>query len=295
MKAVVFGGSGFLGSHVADALTESGYEVIIFDRKSSAYMNKKQTMVVGDICDSAQVEEVMNGADYVFDFAGIADLDDASTRPLDTIELNIKGTCILIEACLAKRVKRFVYASSFYVHSEKGGFYRCSKQAAELYIEEYSRKYGLEFTILRYGSLYGTRTTRANGVYNLLDGALHQNKIVYAGTGEELREYIHVKDAAELSVKILEEEYKNKYIVLTGHEGIRVRDMIEMIREIMNKPIAVEYRNHSSELHYHMTPYNFTPKYSYKLTNNCYRDIGQGLIECLNEMYEKDQQEKQDD
>jgi UDP-glucose 4-epimerase len=295
MKAVVFGGSGFLGSHVADALTESGYEVIIFDRKSSAYMNKKQTMVVGDICDSAQVEEVMNGADYVFDFAGIADLDDASTRPLDTIELNIKGTCILIEACLTKGVKRFIYASSFYVHSEKGGFYRCSKQAAELYIEEYSRKYGLEFTILRYGSLYGTRTTRANGVYNLLDGALHQNKIVYAGTGEELREYIHVKDAAELSVKILEEEYKNKYIVLTGHEGIRVRDMIEMIREIMNKPIAVEYRNHSSELHYHMTPYNFTPKYSYKLTNNCYRDIGQGLIECLNEMYEKDQQEKQDD
>lgn len=294
MKAVVFGGSGFLGSHVADALTECGYEVIIFDRKPSAYIRERQTMVVGDICDSAQVEAAMEGADYVFDFAGIADLDDASTRPLDTIELNIRGTCILIEACLAKRVKRFVYASSFYVHSEKGGFYRCSKQAAELYIEEYSRKYGLEFTILRYGSLYGTRTTMANGVYNLLDGALHQSKIVYAGTGEELREYIHVKDAAELSVKILEEEYKNKYIVLTGHEGIRVRDMIEMIREIMNKPIEVEYRNHSSELHYHMTPYNFTPKYSYKLTNNCYRDIGQGLIECLNEMYEKDQQENRD-
>lgn len=294
MKAVVFGGSGFLGSHVADALTESGYEVIIFDKKPSAYINERQTMVVGDICDSAQVEAAMDGADYVFDFAGIADLDDASTRPLDTIELNIKGTCILIEACLVKKVKRFVYASSFYVHSEKGGFYRCSKQAAELYIEEYNRKYGLEFTILRYGSLYGTRTTMANGVYNLLWGALHQSKIVYAGTGEELREYIHVKDAAELSVKILEEEYKNKYIVLTGHEGIRVRDMIEMIREIMNKPIEVEYRNHSSELHYHMTPYNFTPKYSYKLTNNCYRDIGQGLIECLNEMYEKDQQENMD-
>ena len=290
MKAVVFGGAGFLGSHVADSLTERGYEVLIFDRKQSKYKSENQTMILGDICNSSQVEEAVEGADYVYDFAGIADLDDASTRPLDTIELNIKGTCILIEACLKKKVKRFVFASSFYVHSEKGGFYRCSKQAAELYIEEYGRKYGLEFTILRYGSLYGTRTTSSNGVYNLLEGALHSGKIVYAGTGEELREYIHVKDAAELSVKILEEEYKNKYIVLTGHEAIRVRDMIEMIQEIMNKPIEVEYRNHSSELHYHMTPYNFNPKYSYKLTNNCYRDIGQGLIECLNEMYEKDQQ-----
>ena len=93
-----------------------------------------------------------------------------------------------------------------------------------------------------------------------------------------------------MSVKILDVEYKNKYIVLTGHEATRVRDMIEMIKEIMNKPIAVEYKNHDSELHYHMTPYNFIPQYSYKLTNNCYRDIGQGLIECLNEIYEKDQQ-----
>lgn len=293
MKAVVFGGSGFLGSHVADALTENNYKVVIFDRKPSLYKTEHQEMVLGDICNSEQVETVLEGADYVFDFAGIADLDNASTRPLDTIEYNIKGTCILIEACIKKKVKRFIYASSFYVHSEKGGFYRCSKQAAELYIEEYGRKYGLEFTILRYGSLYGPRTTQSNnGVYHLLEGALHNGKIVYEGTGEELREYIHVKDAAELSVKILDEEYKNKYIVLTGNEAIRIRDMVEMIREIFNKPIEVEYQNHSSELHYHMTPYNFNPKYNYKLTNNCYRDIGQGLIECLNEMYEKDQQGK---
>ena len=291
MKAVVFGGAGFLGSHVADALTENKYEVVVFDKKQSAYITENQKMVLGDICNSEQVEAALDAADYVFDFAGIADLDNASTRPLDTVEYNVKGTCILIEACLKKNVKRFVYASSFYVHSEKGGFYRCSKQAAELYIEEYNRKFGLEFTILRYGSLYGPRSTSSNGVYHLLEGALHNGKIVYAGTGEEFREYIHVKDAAELSVKILGEEYKNKYIVLTGNEAIRIRDMIEMIREIMNQPIEVEYQNHSSELHYHMTPYNFKPKYNYKLTNNCYRDIGQGLIECLNEMYERDQQD----
>ncbi len=292
MKAVVFGGSGFLGSYVADALTESGYEVTIFDKRRSPYLQANQKMFIGDICNEQQVENAVCGVDFVYDFAGIADLDNASTRPIETIEYNVMGTCILIEACLKHNVKRFVYASSFYVHSEKGGFYRCSKQAAELYIEEYSRKYGLEFTILRYGSLYGPRTSRNNGVYKLLEGALFHNKIKYSGTGEELREYIHVKDAAELSVKILKRKYCNKYIVLTGHEAIRVRDMIEMIREIMDKPIEVEYSNHSSELHYHITPYSFRPKYSYKLTNDCYRDIGQGLIECLNEMYESNKAEE---
>lgn len=285
MKAIVFGGSGFLGSHVADSLTEHGYEVVIFDIKNSNYIKANQTMVIGDICNPKEVERAIAGCDYVYNFAGIANLDDASTKAVETIELNIKGTCIIMEACIKHKIKRFIYASSFYVYSEKGGYYRCSKQAAELYIEEYNRKYHLPFTMLRYGSLYGTRVNGSNGVLDLLKGALNNNKIIYDGTGDELREYIHVKDAAELSVKILEEDYRNKYIILTGHEAIRVKDIIAMIQEIMNKPIQVEYQNHTSELHYDLTPYTFQPKYSYKLVNNCYRDIGQGLIECLNDLY----------
>lgn len=294
MKAIVFGGSGFLGSHVADSLSDRGYEVILFDKTKSDYIKSNQKMIIGDILSQVDVEKAIEGVDYVYDFAGIANLDDASTKPLETIDLNIRGTCIIVEACIKEKVKRFVYASSFYVYSDKGGFYRCSKQAAELYIEEYARKSDIDFTILRYGSLYGTRTHGSNGVYDLLYGALFDSKIIYHGSGEELREYIHVKDAAELSVDILDAKYKNKYLILTGHEAIRVKDMICMIQEILHKPVEVEYRNQSSELHYHMTPYNFSPRQSYKLTNNCYRDIGQGLMECLKDMYQ-DKKEQNDE
>lgn len=282
-KAVVFGGSGFLGSHVADVLFSRGYQVLIYDCTASRYLHTGQKEIIGDIRDADAVENAVKDAYIVYDFAGIANLDDASTKPIETIELNVKATCIIMEACIKHGVNRFIYASSFYVHSEKGGFYRCSKQAAELYIEEYSRKYGLDFTILRYGSLYGPRVTGRNGVNELLKGAL-KGAIEYNGSGEEIREYIHVVDAAELSVEILDKEYVNKYIVLTGHEGIRVRDMVEMIQEIIGKPIEVKYKNQKSDLHYHMTPYNFKPKYSYKMTSNCYRDIGEGLVECLNEI-----------
>lgn len=287
MKVVVFGGSGFLGSHVADALTAHGFDVVIYDRVRSKYLQADQEMIEGDILDVQHVIDVTSDADFVYDFAGVADLDDASTRPVDTVELNIKGTCIIMDACIRNNVKRFVFASSFYANSAKGGFYRCSKQAAEIYIEEYERRYGLKYTILRYGSLYGTRITASNGVYDMLQSAYNDSCIKYYGTGEELREYIHVKDASELSVQVLGDEYEDKHIVLTGHEAIRVKDMIEMICEIMDKPIQVEYGEKSSELHYHMTPYSFKPQYNYKLTNDRYIDIGQGLMECLQEIHER--------
>ncbi|MDD2752850.1 MAG: NAD-dependent epimerase/dehydratase family protein, partial [Candidatus Omnitrophica bacterium] len=77
MKITVFGGSGFLGSYVADSLTQRGHDVTIFDLKRSDYLlPKKQKMVVGNILDEKAVSRAVKGADYVYNFAGIADLDD---------------------------------------------------------------------------------------------------------------------------------------------------------------------------------------------------------------------------
>lgn len=285
MKAIVFGGSGFLGSHVAEALTDNGFDVVIFDIKPSPYLVKgKQEMIIGDILDVDSVMSAVKGCDAVYDFAGLADLDSASTRPVDTVMLNVVGTCNIMDACVAHKVRRFVYASSFYANSDKGGFYRCSKQSAEIYIEEYSRKYSLDYTILRYGSLYGPRSDENNGIRKMLEQALEKGVVRYQGSGEETREYIHVKDAARLSVKVLEEEYRDKHIVLTGHDSYKVKDIIRVMSEILNRDIKVEYDNQSSELHYDVTPYTYKPRSNYKLVNDLYHDLGQGLIECLEEI-----------
>ncbi len=286
MKAIIFGGSGFLGSHVADALTEEGYDVLIFDINPSQYMNQMQQMVVGDILDASLVMSAVEGCDAVYNFAGLADLDSAATRPVDTVMLNVVGTCNILDACVAHKVNRFVYASSFYANSDKGGFYRCSKQSAELYIEEYSRKYNLDYTILRYGSLYGPRSEQNNGIRKMLEQALTNGVVTYKGTGEETREYIHVKDAAKLSVQILSDEYKNKHIVLTGHDSYKIKDIIRVMSEILDRDIKAEYSNQSSELHYDVTPYTYKPRSNYKLVNDLYHDLGQGLIECLEEIDE---------
>ena len=222
----------------------------------------------------------------MYHFAGIADLDDARTKSLETVIQNIKGTALLLEAARRAKIKRFVFASTVYVYSDKGGFYRCSKQSAELYIEEFQRRYGLDYTIIRYGSIYGPRADHRNGVYRHLKQALAENKIVCSGNGEEMREYIHAMDAARLSVEILTEKHKNQHITITGHHPMKFKDFLFTVKEILGKNIEITFDSPVRDsAHYSLTPYSFIPKIGYKLTTNRYLDIGQGLLECINEIH----------
>ena len=177
MKAIVFGGSGFLGSHVADCLTNKGFEVVIFDVVKSPYLRRKQDMVVGNILDCDGVKEAVKGCDYVYNFAGIADIGVACQKPLKAIEINVLGNTNILDACKKYKIKRFIFASSIYVYSDLAPFYRSSKEACELIIEDYQKVFGLDYTILRYGSLYGTRGNEFNFIYKIIKQAIEEKKI----------------------------------------------------------------------------------------------------------------------
>jgi UDP-glucose 4-epimerase len=286
MRVAVFGGSGFVGSHVADALTERGHDVVIFDARESPYCQPAQRMVVGNILDAPLVERIVRDCEVVYQFAGMADVDECRTRPVETVTANVLGTTILLAACAAANTRRFVFASTVYVYSQSGGFYRVSKQACELYIEEFQRQNGLPFTILRYGTLYGRRADQRNSVHRFLAEALESGRIKYYGTGDEIREYIHVADAARCSVDILSPDYENQHVVLTGHQAMRVKDLMLMIREITGLPVEVDYVQDYPPLlgHYTVTPYSYQPKIARKLVSSYYLDMGQGLLDCLHEI-----------
>ena len=285
-KAIVFGGSGFLGSHVVEELSAKGYEVTIFDKSPFPLPQADHKLVLGDILDVDHVRSVMKDQDIVFHFAGLSDLDLGTAQPLEVVHQNIAGTVHLLNAAVEASVQRFIFASSIYVYSNLGGFYRCSKQATELFVEEFNSCYQLDFTVLRYGSLYGTRANDSNGIRRLLLQGFKGEKITYPGTGDEVREYIHVKDAARLTVEVLSPEYKNRHIVITGHHPMKTREMMEMIREILNKDIKLEFSDVPNNFHYTLTPYSFTPKIGSKLVSNVFVDMGQGLLECLQEILE---------
>ncbi len=285
-KAVVMGGSGFLGSHLADALTEAGYAVTIFDLKPSPWLLPEQEMIVGDIRDEAAVRRCVNGARYVYHLAGIADIEQAAANPRSTIEHNIIGSAIVLQACLEAKVERLLAASTIYVYSRQGSFYRVSKQAAELLIEAYHERFGLEYTILRYGSLYGPRAQEWNGLKRYVTQALKEGCIIYRGTGEERREYIHVKDAARLSVVALAPDYANQCLILTGTQTLNSAELLRMIQEILGGKVRLEFRPEARDpIHYEITPYRFTPRAAYKMVSNVFVDLGQGILDLVEETY----------
>ena len=131
MKVLILGGSGFLGSYVADEFTRQGHDVTIFDKKTSPYLQDRQRMIVGDILDLNEVHDAVRGFEVVYNFAGFADLNASTGRPLQALELNILGNSNVLDACVANRVKRFVYASTVYVFSNKGSFYGVIKRSSK--------------------------------------------------------------------------------------------------------------------------------------------------------------------
>ena len=286
-SACVMGGSGFLGSHVADKLSDAGYRVKIFDRLPSNWIRDDQEMIIGDLLNQSEVNDVVQGVDVVYNFAALADLNEGLNNPLDTVRINVLGNAHVMEACRRFKVKRFVYASTVYVYSREGGFYRCSKQASEAYVEQYQRAYGLDFTILRYGSLYGPRADEANGMLRIVKAALETGKLKYQGNPDATREYIHVEDAARASVAALGKDFKNQSVVLTGQEPMKVLDLLKMLGEILGLPEeAVEFTDGDYAGHYVRTPYSYQPNLGMKYTPSIHVDLGQGILQVIEELKE---------
>lgn len=280
----VIGGSGFIGSHVADQLSDAGYHVRIYDRSPTAWSRPDQEMIVGDLLEPDKLAKAVAGAHAVYNFAALADLNLALDQPLKTVEVNILGNVHVLEACRLNSVKRFVYASTVYVYSREGGFYRCSKQASEHYVEEYQRAFGLDYTILRYGSLYGPRADAGNGLLRVVRQALESGVVRYQGSADAMREYIHVDDAARASVAALGEDFRNQSVVLTGQEPMRVLDLLKMLAEILGKPDAVEFIDTEQVGHYVRTPYAYQPRLGRKYVSPMHVDLGQGLLQLIDEV-----------
>ena len=284
-KVVVTGGAGFMGSHTADELTRRGYHVLVFDQTESPWLHSDQEMMIGDVLDPKSLAMAMKGARYVYHFAGIADIEESRSRPVETMNLNVMGASLVAEAARQRGVERVIFASTMYVYSPFGSFYRASKQAAETIIEAYQQEYALDYTFLRYGSLYGPRAQDWNGLRKYVQQVVEGGQITYAGTGEEKREYIHVYDAARLSVDVLDDKHRNRAITVTGSQILSSKEMMDLIFEIAGKKSDIVLTDTERKgYHYNLTPYRYTPKQAFKLVPSEFIDIGQGILELVEEL-----------
>jgi len=281
MKITVIGGSGYLGSHIADRLSSLGHEVIIYDKKKSKWIKKNQKFIQGDILNLKLLEKAIKNSKIIYHFAALSDIDEALLKPKATVLTNILGTVNILELATKYKIKRFVYASSIYAISSDGSFYRCSKRASEDYIEEYRKLHSLNFTILRFGSLYGLRCDETNGVYKIVSDAVKKKKLVYMGNKNAKRKYIHVIDAAKASVSILSKKFENKYVNLMGTKSYKVKKLLAIVSKLLNMKNKASYSNIKFTGHYIKRPkiFKIMKGINYKFSSSV--KIQKGLEEII--------------
>lgn len=254
-KILVTGGSGFIGSHVVDKLREKGFEVRVFDMVMPTY-RKDIEFYQASLLDFDALRMALNGIDVVYHLGAVADVKDVYEDPHYAEAINVRGTINVLEAARrSPTVRRVIYASTIWVYSDckekvvdeetplppPSHLYTATKLASEYYCITYSKLYGLETTILRYGIPYGPRARSGAVIPIFVSKALKGEPLTIAGDGSQFRKFVYVEDLAEGNVLALKSIAKNKIYNLDGKEKITIRQIAETIQKILGKEIKIEY------------------------------------------------------
>ncbi|MFA6129442.1 MAG: NAD-dependent epimerase/dehydratase family protein [Candidatus Omnitrophota bacterium] len=253
MRVLVTGGSGFIGSHVVDNLINKGFEVRIYDGVAPTF-RKDLEYYQGSILDATALGFAMHDIDAVFHLAAVADVKEVYANPHYAESINVRGTINVLEAARNAQIKRVVYGSTTWVYSEAASdsvdektplhapthFYTATKLSGEYYCQSYSKLYGMEASILRYGIPYGPRARDGAVIPIFVKKALNGEPITIAGDGSQFRKFVYVEDLAEGNVLALKDVAKNKIFNLDGKEKITVKQIAETIKKIIGN-VKIEY------------------------------------------------------
>jgi len=231
MKALITGGAGFIGSHLAERLLDNGNEVTVLDDLSTGRLENIQgfrdraelQFVKGDIRDSTLVQLLTSRCDVVFHLAAAVGVQLIADDPVHTIETNIAGTEVVLEAA-NKFGRKILLASSseIYGKSEKVPFgedddfvlggtafsrwaYACSKAIDEFLGQAFHQQYGLGVIAARFFNTIGPRQTGRYGmvVPRFVQWALKNEPIQIYGTGRQTRCFCYVGDLVDAVIALM--------------------------------------------------------------------------------------------
>jgi UDP-glucose 4-epimerase len=239
MRVLITGGAGFIASHIVDAHIERGDDVTVVDDFSTGSresLNPKAKLIEGDLNDEATIDAIRKlDLDLVNHHAAQIDVRKSVADPAYDAQLNIVASLRLFEAARACGVQHIIFASSggasygepeFVPQTEEHPIrpmspYGCAKASVEHYLYFYSAVYGIRYTALRYGNVYGPRQ-RPDGEagvvaifgYRMFAG----DEVIINGTGQQTRDYVFVKDVVAANLAAVDRQLVGSFNVGTGVE-----------------------------------------------------------------------------
>lgn len=262
MKAVLLGGSGFIGAHLSKALAGEGHTVIVFDRILPALSPQWEGVryVSGDLAapDSADLAETLRNSDLVFYLAWRFTHADSNRRMALDIETNLLGAIRVLESCAAAGVGRVIfYSSGGTVYgpaqhlpiaeshpTEPRSSHAILKLAVEKYLALFEQIHGLDYIVLRPGNPFGRYQDPASGqgVIAALQSRLASGEPFEVwGDGAVVRDYFHVSDLVRASLLAGTTSHSRTVYNIGSGVGRSLRDVIETIQRLTGQKIQVRW------------------------------------------------------
>lgn len=261
-KVLITGVAGFIGSNLAERLLmERKYDVLGIDNLS--YGRKEQIpegvkFYQEDIRDKAIIP-IFKNVDYVFHLAAKNSIIDCQIDPVDTADINVKGTVNVFEVCKINNVKKVIYAesSALYEGSEvlptpetdvsPLSFYSISKFSTMYFAEAYARFYNLRSTALRYFCVYGPRQDYRRTIPPVFSSfiikLLKGERPVIFGSGEKRRDFVYVDDINDFHIKCMEEEgTTGKVFNLGSGLNYSVNEIYSIISALLKTEVRPIYK-----------------------------------------------------
>ena len=250
MKIGITGGSGFIGTHVANAL-KSKYEVVIFDRHKPNIEGIE--FIKGNIIDDS-IQKAFEDCDVVIHLAAAVGVKITEEDPILTLNTNILGTKNVLEACKSNNVKKIILASSSEVYGEPLKTpieesdpaipittYGISKIAAEEYVKAYAVSFGLKYTILRFFNVYGPGQSKDFVIPEFVSNTSKNNPILIHGSGSQIRSFCHISDISK-GVSLSIEKGDNEIINIgNANEPITISELAKKIIDITNSKSNIQF------------------------------------------------------
>ncbi|MEO9959242.1 MAG: NAD-dependent epimerase/dehydratase family protein [Alphaproteobacteria bacterium] len=251
--ALVTGGAGFIGSHMADVLLERGYAVRVVDNftggheRNLAHLAGNPDLAVehADIRELEPGSALFEGARFVFHFAGIGDIVPSIENPLDYMDINVQGTVRVLECARAAGVEKLVYAASSSCYGladvptredhpiDPKYPYALSKYQGEQAALHWHKVYGLPVNSVRIFNAYGTRV-RTTGAYGAVFGVFFKQKLAgkpftVVGDGTQGRDFLYVTDVARAFLAAAETERAGEIYNLGAGDPQKVNRLVELL------------------------------------------------------------------